>query len=344
MQDPAANLMTDPAARKKIMLQGFLISFAGSILFSTKAIIIKKAFHNTSTDAVTLLTLRMLFALPFYIIVACWQTRKENYIPMSRRQWIILAFLGLFGYYLSSYFDFTGLKYISAGLERLILFLYPSFAVLINAIAFRQRITKVQGWALLLTYIGIGIAYFGEMKIDTGNPNFYWGSFLVFLCAVCYAFYLAGSGKMIPVVGAARFTSYSMIVATGAILLHYVIRSIHEGNHLSGGPALSGGAVISGGSSLYVYAVLLAIVGTVLPTFMISAGMKRIGSNNAAIISSIGPVSTILQAHFFLGDAIFAEQLIGTGLVITGVLLIGWKSGQSTEKKTVRTVKMKVLE
>jgi drug/metabolite transporter (DMT)-like permease len=338
MQDPAASFLTDPATRKKIMLQGFLFSFAGSILFSTKAIIIKMAFHNTSTDAVTLLTLRMLFSLPFYIIVALWQTRKENYTPMSRRQWFILILLGLFGYYFSSLFDFMGLKYISAGLERLILFLYPSFAVLINAIAFRQRITKVQGWALLLTYMGIGIAYFGELKMDTGNPDFYWGSFLVFLCAISYAFYLAGSGKMIPVVGAARFTSYSMMVSTGAILLHYIIRSIHAGNHLSGGPALAGS------STLYGYAIVLAIVGTVLPTFMISAGMKRIGSNNAAIISSIGPVSTILQAHFFLGDNIFAEQLIGTGLVITGVLLIGWKSSQSTENKDLKTAKMKVLE
>jgi drug/metabolite transporter (DMT)-like permease len=314
-------IMIEPTNKKNTLLKGFLISFTGAILFSTKAIIIKKAFHATGADALTLLTLRMLFSLPFYLAAAFWGSRRQSNVRMNRRQWFWVVVLGLLGYYLSSYFDFVGLQYISAGLERLILFIYPSLAVLINALIFRQRINSAQRWALLLTYTGIGIAYFGELKVDTGNPHFYWGSFLVFLCAVTYAMYLAGTGRMIPVLGAAKFTTYSMLVATAAVLLHFLVRGAVKGDYHI--------AIL--GNGLWTYGVLLALLATVLPSFMLSEGMKRIGPNNAAIVTSIGPVSTILQAHFVLGDPIFMEQVLGTVLVIIGVLLIGWKGRQEIQ-------------
>jgi drug/metabolite transporter (DMT)-like permease len=297
-------------------LAGFLISFTGAVLFSTKAIIIKKAFQATSVDALTLLSLRMLFSLPFYVVAAVW-SRRVKVGSMTSGQWVWIIGLGILGYHLSSYFDFAGLQYISAGLERLILFLYPSFAVLINAVAFRQRISQVQAWALALTYTGIGIAYFGELRVDTGNPNFYWGSFLVFLCAITYAFYLAGMGRVVRVVSPFTFTTYSMLVAIGGVFLHFLVRGWVSGNfHLPAGAATG---------QLWMYGLLLALVATVIPSFMLSEGMRRIGANNAAIVTSIGPVSTILQAHFVLGDPIFIEQVIGTMLVIAGVLLTGWK-------------------
>ncbi len=304
-------------AGKNALLAGFAISFTGAILFSTKAILVKLAFRSTHADALTLLALRMLLSLPFYVATAFWGSRQEGNVHMNGRQWGWVIALGLLGYYLSSLFDFIGLQYISAGLERLILFLYPSFAVLINAVVFRQRISRVQLIALVLTYTGIGIAYFGELKIDTGNPNFCWGSFLVFLCSITYATYLSGAGRLVPLVGAAKFTTYSMLTATLGVLVHFFIRQAF-GNHSS----LPTGA---GSGMLWGYGIMLALVATVIPSFMLSAGMKRIGANNAAIVTSVGPVSTILQAHFFLGDPIFAEQVIGTALVIAGVLLIGWK-------------------
>jgi len=307
---------------KKTVLQGFLISFTGAIIFSTKAILVKLAFRDTHTDGLTLLMLRMLLALPFYLLIALWSGRKSGNVRMRPRQWVWVVALGLLGYYLSSFFDFIGLQYISAGLERLILFLYPSFSVLINSVFFRQKISRAQFGALALTYTGIGIAYFGELKIDTGNPNFYWGSFLIFLCAISYAFYLSGTGKVVPIVGAAKFTTYSMISATTAVLMHYIIRQAVTGSSLA--------PVGPGSGTLWGYGFLLATVATVIPSYMLSAGMKRIGANNAAIVTSVGPVSTILQAHFFLGDKIFIEQVIGTVLVIAGVLLIGWK-GRNTE-------------
>ena len=297
--------------KHKLTLAGFLITLTGAILFSTKAILVKLAFAQTPVDALSLLTLRMVFSLPFYLVTAFLISSRTDNVKMTRRQWLITIFLGIIGYYLSSLFDFIGLQYISAGLERLILFLYPTFALLINRFVFGQRMERSQQWALLLTYIGIGVAFASELQLDVNNPNFYWGSFLVFLCAVTFSIYLAGSGRMIPQVGSNKFTAYVMLAATGGILVHFLLK----GNY----------TVLTQGHELWVYGLLLAIVATVVPSFMISNGMKRIGSNNVAIISSIGPISTIIQAHYVLGEPITALQLLGTLLVIVGVCLLGWK-------------------
>ena len=292
-----------------VTLAGFLITFVGSVLFSTKAIIVKVAFANTSMDALTLLMLRMCFSLPFYLGAIFFA--KQEAKPLSRKQWLGVIGLGLFGYYLSSLFDFVGLQYVTAGLERLILFLYPTFAVLINAWVFRQPVTRIQRIALLLTYTGIGIAYIGELRVDFGNPNFVWGSFLIFLCAITYSIYIVGSGRMIPSVGVTRFTAYAMLSSTAGVFLHFALAGSVQALQHAG--------------SYWYYGLLMAVIATVLPTFMMSNGMKRIGSNNVAIISAIGPVSTILQAHFVLGERIFAAQVVGTVLVLIGVVLIGWK-------------------
>src|SRR5688572_26025354 len=168
--------MSQPLIKKTDQLTGFVIAFLGAVFFSTKAIIVKKAFADTHTDALTLLTLRMIFSLPFFLGAAIFATAQKGNVRLRPREWVIIGMLGIFGYYLSSLFDFMGLQYVSAGLERLILFLYPGFVLLINAFAFRQKITTVQKLALGLTYAGIAIAYAGELKLDLGNPNFGLGS------------------------------------------------------------------------------------------------------------------------------------------------------------------------
>ena len=261
-----------------ISFAGFAITFIGAVLFSTKAIIVKKAFHDTHIDALSLLTIRMIFSLPFYMGVAFFAGNQKDNVHFTRRQWLQIIILGLFGYYISSFLDFAGLQYVSAGLERLILFLYPTFTVIINATVFKQTISRVQLLALLLTYTGIAIAYAGQLQVEVATAPFMLGSLLIFLCAITYAIYIVGSGRL------------------------------HSG------------------TAYWGYGILLAVLATVLPTFLISFGMNRIGSNNVAIVSGIGPVSTILQAHFILGEKIFPAQIAGTLLVITGVLLIGWKS------------------
>jgi drug/metabolite transporter (DMT)-like permease len=304
-------LIKDSTNTRQSPFLGFLVAFVGSILFSTKAIIVKKAFADEHVDALTLLMIRMLFSLPFYLVTAIYIFRQSSNVKMTSKDWMITIGLGLFGYYLSSLLDFIGLQYISAGLERLILFLYPSFVVLINAFVFGQKITRIQMLALLLSYTGIGIAYFGELTIDTSNPNFFLGSFLVFLCSITYAIYIAGSGKMVPKIGPGKFTTYALLTSTAAVFGHYAIRGEFHAFQQS--------------MDLWWYGVLLAVVATVLPTFMLAFSMKKIGSSSVAIISSIGPVSTILQAHYILGERIFLEQVIGTVLVLIGVLLLAVK-------------------
>lgn len=272
---------------------------------------VKKAFADTGVSALSLLTFRMLFSLPFYLVTAFILSNKQDNIKFTAKDWWLIIFLGIIGYYLSSLFDFVGLQYVSAGIERLILFLYPTFVVLINAFMFGQVVTRTQKIALILTYIGIGIAYFGELNITAGGENFFWGSFLIFLCAITYASYLVGSGRLIPKLGASKFTAYVMLTATMGVLAHFFVASDYSQLVLT--------------KELTTYAILLAVVATVIPSFLIAYGMKTIGANNTAIITSIGPVSTILQAHWILGEHIFTAQIIGTILVIIGVLLIGWK-------------------
>lgn len=297
---------------KKITLAGFFITLTGAIFFSTKAIFVKLAFQSTHVDAITLLSLRMLFSLPFYLLAAWLVSKKENVQPLSRRDWLLILTMGILGYYLSSLFDFIGLQYVSAGLERLILFLYPTFAILINTFFFKTKLGRIQVIALVLTYLGIGIAYFGELQLDTSNPQLFFGSFMIFLCAITYSFYLVGTGRMVQRVGVTRYTAYAMLAATIGIFINFLLT--HNIQSIPFSTTLTG------------YAIALAIVATVLPSFMMTNGMKRIGSNNVSIITSIGPVSTIIQAHFFLGEKIIAAQILGTSLVIAGVILIGWQS------------------
>lgn len=294
-----------------------MITLLGAILFSTKAIFVKLSFSNTDLDALSLLTLRMFFSLPFYLVAAWIGSSNQARAKFTQKQWAIIVGLGLFGYYLSSLFDFMGLQYISAGLERLILFLYPTFAVLINAWYFREKITGLQQAALGLTYLGIAIAYFGELNLGESSPDIYWGSFLILLCAITYSVYIVGSGRMVNQVGVTKFTAYAMLSATAGIFIHFLV---------AGGLAQTEKM-----ADAWQYGLILALVATVIPTFLLSLGMKKIGTNNVAIVSAIGPVSTILQAHWVLGEAIFFAQVFGTVLVIAGVLLIGWKTAKNLD-------------
>lgn len=296
---------------QKLSVAGVIITLIGSLFFSTKAVIVKYAFRETAVDAVSLLALRMLFSLPFFLVMAWFASSKEKQSKLTLSQWFYLALMGLFGYYLSSYFDFAGLKYISAGIERLILFLYPTFVLLINAFVFKEKANRMQWIAVALTYTGIILAYIGELSISKNSPGFFLGSWLIFLCSLTFAIYIVGSGRIIPIVGATKFTAYVMLFSTAGVFIHFLL----AGNY----------SILHSGTSFVWYGVLIAIISTVIPSWLVASGTKKIGANNVAIISTIGPVSTILQAHFILGEPIYAAQIAGTILIVLGVLLIGWK-------------------
>lgn len=295
------------------LLGGVLITILGSICFSAKAIFVKLAYFETSVDAVSLLALRMIFAIPFFLGSALITSSKKDNVKFTRKQWIYIAFIGCLGYYVSSLLDFLGLQYISAGMERLILFMYPTLVVLMSAAFFKERIKPKQIVALILTYAGLLLAFTGEINLGASDdPNFYLGCFLVFACAVTFAAYIVGSGKLIPMVGPVKFNSYAMSFAAIGVFLHFLITSDKSLLHLD--------------SKVYLFSFLMAIISTVVPSYLRSEGIKRIGPETASIVTSIGPASTIIQAYLFLDEPIFAMQIAGTVLILSGVMLISWKA------------------
>ncbi len=277
----------------------------GAILFSSKAIVVKLAYQEP-IDSLSLLALRMLFSLPLFGILGLYFTKPTTAI-LTAKDWIKVAATGISGFYAASYLDFLGLQYISASLERLVLYVYPSLVLLISAIFLNKKITRIQYLSLFITYIGIAVVFSGKIA-TTGNSNPLLGGILVFFAALTYAIYLVGSGELLPKFGTRRFTAYSMIAAGIMVLLHYAV---------SGEQSL-----FSFSNRMYGLVVFMAIFATFIPTLLISEGIHIIGSNNASIISAIGPISTILLAYFILGEQLYWHQWVGAIVVIVGVLLI----------------------
>ena len=300
--------------RTNLYNQGFLWAVLGTILFSTKAILIKLCFKTSNIDASSLLMLRMLFSLPFYAAAMWYFFANQQLKKVKASTYFAACLIGLLGYYMSSLFDFIGLQYVSASIERIILFIYPTLAVLLNLLIFKVAITKRQWMAILITYLGIGLAYWGELNQIPDTKMFFFGTWMILLCAVTFAFYLVGAGKIIPKIGAPQFTSLSMLAASMGIFIHYFV------THQQGIASVVDMPILYSSSIFYVIA--LAMIGTVIPSFLMSGGMKRIGSNDLAIITSIGPVSTLFQAMWVLNEAFSWEQILGTVFVVLGVILV----------------------
>jgi drug/metabolite transporter (DMT)-like permease len=291
-------------------VQGIAIALCGAVLFSTKAIFVKLAYRDARVDALTLLALRMVFSIPFFLGAATISSNKTTNVKFTGMQWFYVALIGCLGYYVSSLLDFLGLQFVSAGIERLILFIYPTLTLLMSAVIFKEKIKPLQWLALVVTYFGLAIAFFGEMDFSSPlNNNFLYGSFLIFICAFTYAAYIVGSGKLIPKVGPSKFNSYAMSFACLGVLLHSF--------------AFSDVSLLDMPARVYGYSFFMAVFATVIPSYLVTAAINRIGSDNAAIVSSVGPVSTILLANLFLNETITAWQLIGTALILIGVLIIG---------------------
>jgi drug/metabolite transporter (DMT)-like permease len=299
----------DSPARRSYFIGGLIICILGAVCFSTKAIFVKLAYRDTDVDAVTLLALRMIFSLPFFVVSAIISSSKNDNVKFTVRQWIYVGLIGCLGYYISSLLDFLGLQYVSAGIERLVLFIYPTLVLLMSAFIFKEKIKPVQWIAVIVTYAGLVLAFLGEAHLTSKSDNFYLGAILIFGCAITYAMYIVGSGRLIPSIGAGKFNSYAMSFACLAVLGHFFITSDHSLLHQ---PLL-----------VYAYSFCMALFSTVIPSYLVAEGIKRIGSDNAAIVGSIGPVSTIIQAYIFLSEPAHTGQIIGTILILTGVLIIG---------------------
>ena len=288
---------------------GVTFAVLAALGFSFKAIFVKLAYavpQAVPVEAVTLLSLRMVFALPVFLWVGFQSSRNAE--PLTCRDWLMLSALGLLGYYGASILDFIGLQYISAGLERLILFTYPTLTVLIGVLFMGKRLERREVMSLLLSYVGIGLAFAHDLQIAGEMRTVLIGAGFVFASSLSYAFYQAGSEPAIKRLGAARFTALALLVSTLATQLHFFI-------------AQPVSALVQP-LPIYAYGAGMALFSTVLPVFWQSAAIRHIGSAKAAMIGTLGPILTIFFGWWLLGESISLAQMFGAGLVLAGVLMV----------------------
>jgi drug/metabolite transporter (DMT)-like permease len=255
----------------------------------------------------------MVFSVPVFVAVALWVNRRESE-PLERRDWWAVIVLGLLGYYLSSFLDFMGLQYVSAGLERLILFLYPTMTVLLTALLFKRKIGRKVIAAMCLSYAGIMLVFVHDVGLSQGN-SVVLGAALVFASTFTYSSYLVGAGHTIARIGATRFTAYAMVVASAASLFQFGLTHSVSALKLP--------------LRVYELSIAMAIFSTVLPVFLLSYAIKRIGSGNSSLIGSAGPVVTIALAFMFLNERVTWMQVAGSSLVLAGVIMVSLNSAKA---------------
>lgn len=298
---------TAPAPGARPGLGSFLV-FLAAVGFSFKSILIKLGY-GYGVDATSLFALRQLFAAPFFVGLALWS--RDRALPresLTRRDWLQLAGLGLLGYYVAAWLDFLGLRYISAGLERLILFLYPTIVLVLSAAWLGTQVRGRELGALVLSYGGIGLVFLGHAGTPGGEQDLALGGGLVFASALAYSVYLIGSSRVVHRFGTVRFTAWAMLVATVAGVAQFL--------------ASHGPDALRLPLPVYGLCALMALFSTVLPALLMTEGLRRVGANQAALVGTIGPVVTMLLAVGILGETLDAAQLAGAVLVLAGVLLV----------------------
>lgn len=306
---------------------GIALAVLAALGFSFKAIFVKLAYAAAAVDAVTLLTLRMTFALPIALWASLWLCRAAP--PLSRTDWGLLLALGVLGYYGASILDFIGLQYISAALERLILFIYPTLTVLIGVLFMGKALEKRQVAALVLSYAGIGLAFAHDLQVTDDMHAVLLGGAFIFGSALSYALYSAGAEIAIRRLGTLRFAALAIIVSTFATQLHFVLTQPFS--------------ALAQPLEVYAYAAAMALFSTVLPVFWQSAAVQRIGAARTVLIGTLGPMLTIFFAWLLLTEPVSIAQLLGAGLVLAGVLLVSQRprprrhEQQSAEKPTGET-------
>ena len=302
------SLADHPAAPlpRSAFVAGLSIAIGGAILFSTKAVV-AKLLYRYHIDAVTLIAFRMLFSLPVFAAVAIWKMRAGPPLtPLDR--WRLVG-LGLVGYYLSSYLDFLGLQHISVGLERLILFLTPTFVLVINALLFKRRVKPIEWCALALAYCGIVLVFVHDLAGGAGSTVL--GSLFVLGSALAYAVYLLGSGEMVRRIGSLRLVAYAMCVSSAACILQFFV--------------LRPASMLVQPAPVYWLSLANGVFCTIFPVFMTMVAVQRIGAATASQAGMIGPVSTLFLGALILGEPITAVQLAGTGLVLVGIYSLSLK-------------------
>ena len=278
----------------------------GAIAFSGKAIIVKLAYRH-GVDAVTLIMYRMLFALPLFAVMAWWSSRGQA--PLSRRDWLGVVGLGFSGYYLASFLDFAGLAFISASLERLILYLSPTLVLLLGRVLFGRRVGRRPLWGMALSYAGV-LLVFGH-EVSLAGPHVAWGSLLVFLSAVSYALYLTYSGEMVRRLGSLRLVGLATSVACIFCIAQFVM--------------LRPLAAAQVAPEVIWLSLLNASACTAVPVLLVMMAIERVGAGMAAQVGMVGPMSTILLGVWLLGEPFTLWIMAGTVLVLAGIFVFSSK-------------------
>ncbi len=304
-----ANPFSRDADPRRRLLTGLALALVGAVLFSAKAIVVKLLYRH-AVDAMTVLAFRMLFSLPVFGVIALVQMRRAA--PLTPGDRWRLVMIGLIGYYLSSYLDFIGLRYISAGLERLILFLTPSFVLLMSAFLLKKRVSRHEWLALLICYSGTVLVFLHD--VQTSGDQVLLGSAFVLASAVSYAGYLLASGELVQRVGTLRLVAYVMCVSALASVGQFLL--------------LRPVALLLQPLPVYGLSVVNAALCTVLPVFLTMMAIARIGASVVSLAGMAGPVSTLFLAYALLGEPIAAIQLGGTALVLAGIVLLSQKKAE----------------
>jgi drug/metabolite transporter (DMT)-like permease len=291
---------------------GIVFALAGTISFAFRPVLIKLAYGITGAahpvSATTLLFLRMTLSLPFFLAMAWWINRDHGAVPIAPRDWLGIVGLGLLGYYLASLLDFLGLQYVSAGIGRLIMFLYPTLVLVLSAVFLKKNPTRRELAALAITYTGIALVLSSRLCLAPEHRAFMFGALLIFSSAMCYAVYLVTGSQLVKRVGSGRFTAYTMIVSSIPAVIQFAL--------------LESPAALQLPAQIWWIALLLATACTALPVLLVAEALKRIGANHFALIGALGPVTTVLADFFLLDGALGAAQMLGGALVISGVLLV----------------------
>lgn len=297
---------------------GVAFAFAGVVAFSFRPFWIKLAYGVPTVTGhpvspVTLLFLRMLLSLPFFLAIAWWLKKNPSggEKPLTRRDWWAVAGLGFVGYYLASFLDFIGLQYVGVGVGRLILFLYPTLVLLLSFLFLRKPPQRREVTALVVSYSGVALVLSNQFGSGTAGKLFLLGVLLIFASALCYAVYLVAGSQMVKRIGSMRFTAYTMIVSTVPAVVQFF--------------ALEPLSALELPAPVWTYAIVMATFSTVLPVFLQSEALKRIGANRFALIGAIGPVTTAIAGALGLEETFTWLQAAGGALVIFGVLLVSLK-------------------
>jgi drug/metabolite transporter (DMT)-like permease len=285
-------------------LTGIALALFGIVAFSLRPVLIKLAYEYVR-DPITLIALRMAFALPFFLAVAVWSARGGRASMLGIRDLLAVFGLGALGYYLASTLDFIGLQYVTAGVGRLLLFIYPTIVVLLSAALFKKPVRPRDVAALIITYAGVALVL--SAAVGGENPDLAAGAALVFGSAVAYAIYLVIGAEIAQRIGAIRFAALAVSAACLCSILQFLL--------------LRPLSALALPHQVYGLMVIIAAVCTVIPVFMTVEALRRIGANQVAMIGAVGPVSAIVLGVIILDESMSLVQLAGAALVVLGVLL-----------------------